>query len=185
MFNFDDATVDSGSKYLQPGVHTVKISKIEDGSSQSGSTYLEITVEDKAGLTANHRYFLNTTAGASGKSAWDITKNALLQLVCGALDVEADVAKTKMPKAGSPAELANGLTKLLVGKPFDIRLNGKEIAGQNGKSNWIKAEFGTGKFVAKAGSNSLTFDPSKNVKMLPSTPSASTPGISTTEAPAW
>ncbi len=183
MFNFDDATVDGGLKYLEPGVHTVKIREIKDGAAQTGATFLEITVEDKAGLTANHRYFLNTAKGPSGKSAWDITKNALLQLVCAALSLEEADGKAKMPSASSPAELANGLTKLLVGKPFDIRLNGKQIPGQNGKPNWIKAEFGSGKFAAPAGSNTLTFDPTKHVKMLPTTNSA--PAISSSVDPNW
>lgn len=172
MFDFSGATVE-GSKYLQPGVHTVRVKEIVDGVVEStGGKFLEFTIEDKVGGEAKHRYFLNSEVKAgSTKSAWDISRNAILQIVSSALNVDAEVAKTKLMEVASgaqnPAQLAAGLSRLLAGKSFDIRLNGKEVqAKEAGKTNPIFSEFGSGTFTAPAGSNKLVFDPSKHIKRL-------------------
>jgi len=186
MFDFKDAE-NNGNKFLEPGVHTVKITGITDGVAGTGAPFIELVLEDKAGLVCNQRYYLNNIPKEGSKqSAWDITKPALVNLLAAINNTDFDTAKTQLPAAKSPAELSAGLARVMVGKPFDVRLNGKEIqANSADKKNWIKAEIGGGKCFAPAGSNTLTFDPTKNIKMLSGLPPA-TPGIHTSgAAPKW
>lgn len=172
MFDFSNATVE-GNKYLQPGVHTVRVKEITDGVIEStGGKFLEFTIEDKTGAEAKHRYFLNNELkpGAT-KTAWDISRNAILQIVTSALNTDTDSAKAKLMEvaasAQNPAQLAAGLSRILAGKGFDIRLNGKEVqAKEAGKTNPVFSEFGTGTFTAPAGSNKLVFDSAKHIKRL-------------------
>lgn len=188
MFDFSAATVE-GSKYLQPGVHTVRVKEITDGVVDStGGKFLEFTVEDKLGAEAKQRYFLNTEVKAgSTKSAWDISRNAILQIVTSALATDTETAKTKLMEvasgASTPAQLAAGLSHILAGKSFDLRLNGKEVqAKEAGKQNPIFSEFGSGTFTAPAGSNKLVFDPAKHIKRLTAPTQTA---ISTGGNPTW
>lgn len=185
MFDFNDAQ-NNGSKFLEPGVHTVKIKEITDGVAGTGAPFVELVLEDKSGLICNQRYYLNTTPKeGSTQSAWDITKPTLVNLLAAINNTDFDTAKTKLPAAKTPAELSAGLARLMVGKPFDVRLNGKEIqASSPDKKNWIKAEIGGGKCFAPAGSNTLTFDPVKNVKMLNGV-ATPTPTSTPTSQPKW
>ena len=186
MFDFNDAAENTGGKFLSPGVHTLKITGITDGVAGTGAPFIEMVLEDKAGLICNHRYYLNTTTKeGSTKSAWEITKSNLVSLLAAINNTDFDTAKAALPKATSPAELSANLSKVMVGKPFDVRLNGKEIqANTAGKQNWIKAEIGGGKCFAPAGSNTLTFDATKHVKMLSGLP-ASTSTNSAPVKPIW
>lgn len=186
MFDFNDAT-DNVGKFLSPGVHTLQIKEITDGVAGTGAPFIEMVLEDKAGLVCNQRYYLNTVAKEGSKqSAWDITKPALVNLLAAINKTDFDTAKGKLPAAKTPAELSSSLAKIIVGKPFDVRLNGKEIAA-NGpdKKNWIKAEIGGGKCFAPAGSNTLTFDPTKHVKMLNGLPLATTSTNNTNTPVKW
>jgi len=181
MFDFKDAQ-ESKNTYLSPGVHTVKTTQIiSDVAPKTGAPFIEWSIIDKAGLVSSNRFYLNTTVKeGSEKSAWDITKPAIVNVIAAINNISFEEAKAKLPSASSPAELSAELAKMTVNKAFDVRLNGKEIQGQNGKNNWIKAEFNFAKgTVAPAGSNSLTFDESKHVKRLVA---PSTPGINTTGA---
>lgn len=190
--NFDDATTGgNGRKYLEPGVHTVRTKEILSGVASTGAPYIEWVVEDKSGLTCAHRYYLNTTV-AEGKqmSSWDITKNIILGIVKNALGVDEATAKTKMPRFDSVeqmySKLAPELTKIVLGKNFDILLTGEEIEGKEGKNNWTKSDFGKGRFTAPAGSNQLRFDPSKHIKKLPTNmENTNTNGIHTHNQPTW
>ncbi len=187
MFNFNDAE-ESKSQFLNPGIHTVKTTQITDGVASTGAPYLEWTLEDSTGATCVNRFYLNTTAKeGSTKSAWDITKPAIVNAIAAINNCSFDEAKTKLPAATTAAQLSFELAKITVNKPFDIRLSGKEIQGKDGKQNWIKSEFNFAKgSVAPANSKSLTYDPAKNTKYLTGTAPVTTSGISTnTAAPAW
>lgn len=189
--NFDDAVTGGNRTYLEPGIHTVRTKEITSGQTDKGSPYIEWVIEDKAGLTCSKRYYLNSVVNeGKEKSAWDITKNIILGMVKGILSLDDAAAKAVMPRFTTVADLntklAPELTKLVTGKYFDIRLNGQEIEGKNGKNNWMKADFGTGYFCAPQGTGStkLTFDPNKHVKMLPKV--TDMPGISSSAVqPNW
>ncbi len=185
MFDFSDAEQGKVNKFLNPGIHNVKVAQIVDGVASTGAPYLEFTIEDKEGLTSSNRLYLNTAVSVgSTKSAWDITKAGIVNLIAAINNTTFDEAKSKLPKVDNAAQLSAELAKMTVGKPFDIRLNGKEIPGKDGKQNWIKAEFhfsnGT---VAPSNSKSLTYDPAKHIKKL--APSQGQPGISNSVEPTW
>lgn len=170
--SFDDAKIETGSMYMEPGNYVVKVIEIKNGlSTQKSSPYVEFTVNNSEGKICTHQYYLNTEVreGAS-KSAWDISKNAILQVVTAALGLEEEEAKTKMPKATSPEDLAVKLSALIIGKEFGLRLTGKWVNPSDvTKKPWIKAEFGSGKFaVSKNKVGELTpFDSTKHIKGSP------------------
>lgn len=180
MFNFNDAEEQKNS-FLSPGIYTVKTTQIVDGKASTGADFIEWTIEDKSGVACTNRFFLNTEVkNGSSKSAWDITKPAIVNAIAAINKCTFDEAKAKLPQASSPQELASKLATMTVGKIFDIRLSGEEILGKEGKNNWIKAKFNFAKgTVAPAGSNSLTFDAAKHVKKLTA---PTTPGIHTSSA---
>jgi hypothetical protein len=167
MFDFNDATAESGSKYLEPGIHEVMVSEIKSGeSSQKKTPYVEITVKDSTGASCSQQYYLSTVPGASGISAWQISRNAILQLVMAATNSDEITAKGKMPKAANAEELATKLSTMLVGKKFAIQLNGKWVnPTDTAKKPWVKAEFGNYTFaVSLDKKHTLRFDSSKNIK---------------------
>ena len=174
MFDFNSATAESGSKYLEPGIHTVKVSEIKSGeSSQKKTPYVEISIQDSTGASCSQQYYLSTNAGPSGKSAWDINKNAILQLVMAATGLDEVSAKGKMPQAKTPEELAAKLSTIIVGKTIAIHLRGEWINPTDAsKKPWIKAEFGNYKFAVPADRiGELKHDSSKHIKGTPA-PSA-------------
>ena len=174
MFDFNDATAESGSKYLEPGIHEVVVSEVKDGeSSQKKTPYVEISVKDSTGASCSQQYYLNTVPGPSGVSAWQISRNAILQLVMAATNSDEVSAKGKMPKAANATELASKLSAIIVGKKFAIQLNGKWVnPTDSSKKPWIKAEFGNYTFAVPTDkANTLKYDPNKNIKGTPA-PSA-------------
>src|ERR1017187_10673030 len=99
--NFNDATASTGTKVIQPGIHKVKTETLEYGTSQNkGTPFLDWKVNDAGGCILSHRFYLSTTVKeGSTQSAWDITRNQLLQLVMASLNLDEVTAKTKMPTA--------------------------------------------------------------------------------------
>ena len=170
MFDFNDATVESGNKYLEPGIHEVMVSEIKSGeSSQKKTPYVEITVKDSTGAACSQQYYLSTTPGASGITAWQISRNAILQIVMAATNSDEVTAKSKMPKAANAEELATKLSSILVGKKFAIQLSGKWVNPTDlSKRPWIKAEFGNYTFATTLDKKStLRYDSNKNIKGSP------------------
>ena len=159
-FNFNEVVIEeAGSKYFTPGNYVVKTTKVEDGlSSQKQTPYVKVTVADQGGQTCENEYYLSTTVKeGSTKSAMDITAPNLVRLVAAAnnLDINTEDGKTKakalIGSFKTPAELAQKLTTLLVGKPFAIHLGGKWVnPTDTTKKSWIKAEFGSGNFAVPA-----------------------------------
>jgi hypothetical protein len=170
--DFSEAALEVGTTYMSPGVHVVKITEVKAGlSSQKNTPYVEFTVSDKTGQTASQQYYLTTTIKeGSTKSAFDISKNAILQLIMSSLNVDEVTAKTKL--VGITTEnIATKLATLLVGKTLAIRLNGQWVnPTDTNKKSWVKAIFGTGKFTATVElQTSLSYDPAKHIKGTPAT----------------
>lgn len=169
MFDFKDATVENGNvnNYLAPGIYKVKVSEIKSGlSSQKQSPYIEFTVSDESGATCSQQYYLTTIPGPSGKSAWDISKNAILQIVMAATNSDEATAKAKMPAASNQDELAAKLSTILVGKSFAIHLAGEWVNPQDtSKKSWVKSVFGGYKFAVPSDRISeLKHNPEKHIK---------------------
>jgi len=177
-FNFNDVKVEIfESKYLEPGNYVVKTTKVAKGvSSGKSSPFIEIFVEAEDGLTANHKYYLTSTPGASGKSALDITSSQLVILVAAAnnLDINSEEGKTKakslIGQVKSIDELIGKVASLLVGKSFALKLNGKWVNPTDvTKKPYIIAEFAGGVFALPTSelANLKPFDPSKGIKGEP------------------
>lgn len=177
MFGFDNAEVAKGNfkETIKPGIHIVKVVAITNGiSSQKQSPYLEVTVETADGAELKNQYYLTTTVGeGKQKSAWDISKNAILSLVAAANSLDEATAKSKMPNAKTAEELAQKLSILMMGKEFRLKVVGEEKISQKGKK-YVASSFGSGVFCEskQVAESKLFFNPEKNIKKLPIEPAS-------------
>lgn len=180
MFNFENAEVSKGNykETIKPGISIVKVTAITNGlSSQKQTPYLEFTVEDSHGAELKQQYYLSTVVNpGKQKSAWDISKNAILALVAASNNLDEATAKTKMPNAKSAEELAQKLAMLVIGKDFRLKVNGEEKISQKG-TKYVASSFSNGVFcesktIADADSK-LFFNTDKNVKKLAIEPATS------------
>lgn len=147
--SFDDAKIDNGGSYLRPGIHDVIVREVKSGeSSQKGTPFIEMTIEDSLGKTCSHICYTSTTK-AEGKqsSAWDISKNILLTFATAVTGSEEN-ARELFKGATDYKTLATKMNSTLTGKKLRISLKGKWINPTDvSKPSWIKAEFGNGKFA--------------------------------------
>ena len=180
MFNFENAEVSKGNykETIKPGISVVKTTAITNGvSSQKQTPYLEFTVEDAHGAELKQQYYLSTTVNpGKQKSAWDISKNAILSLVAASNSLDEASAKSKMPNAKTAEELAQKLAILMTGKEFRLKVTGEEKISQKG-TKYVASSFGNGVFcesksVSEADSK-LFFNAEKNIKKLAIEPAAS------------
>lgn len=91
MFEFESAQNNNNfeSKYLTPDVHNVTVKEINAITNKSGSSSLQVTVEDRNAKVCTHSYSLKTELGeGKSQSGWDITKNALVSLAAAAYNIE-------------------------------------------------------------------------------------------------
>lgn len=181
MFGFENAEVSKGNykETIKPGISLVKVTAITNGiSTQKQTPYLEFTVEDAQGAELKQQYYLSTTVNpGKQKSAWDISKNAILSLVAAANSLDEASAKAKMPNAKTAEELAQKLSILLTGKEFRLKVVGEEKISQKG-TKYVASSFGNGVFceskqIPQADSK-LFFNSEKNIKKLAIEPAANT-----------
>lgn len=173
MFDFQNAEIpQGGTPNLQPGIHNVKIESITNGLSQNTQApFLEFTVVDSNNAKLNNRYYLNTVIGEGNqKSAWDISRNAILAIVSACLNLTGAEAKAKMPQAKSVEELALKLAALVVGKEMKLKVVGEEKLAFSG-SKYVNSSFGKGVFAESikvpTSETRLYFSADKNIKRLP------------------
>jgi hypothetical protein len=180
MFNFENAEVSKGNykETIKPGISIVKVTAITNGlSSQKQTPYLEFVVEDAHGAELKQQYYLSTTVNpGKQKSAWDISKNAILALVAASNNLDEATAKTKMPNAKSAEELAQKLAMLVIGKDFRLKVNGEEKISQKG-TKYVASSFSNGVFCESKtitdADSKLFFNTDKNVKKLAIEPATS------------
>jgi hypothetical protein len=173
MFNFENAEVSKGNykETIKPGISIVKLTAITNGlSSQKQTPYLEFTVEDNHGAELKQQYYLSTVVNpGKQKSAWDISKNAILALVAASNNLDEVTAKTKMPNVKSAEELAQKLAMLVIGKEFRLKVNGEEKISQKG-TKYVASSFSNGVFCESKSitdaDSKLFFNSDKNVKKL-------------------
>lgn len=121
------------SKFIAPGIHEVKITKIEAVEPEGKAPYLNLTFENTKGQTTDDKlYFSPAATELSQKTLGDIKK---------ALGVEKEVQGDKL------ADFAKNLSKVILNKQFRHRFTGEEIQGKMGddgiqKKNWFKAKMG-------------------------------------------
>jgi len=173
-FNFNDAEINKGGSTptIQPGIHNVKIESVTNGLSELKQTpFIEFTVIDDNGYKLSNRYYLNTVLSAgSQKTAWEMSRNAILAIVAASHSLEEAAAKAKIPEAKSAEDLAAKLSALCVGREFKLKVVGEEKLATSG-NRYIVSTFGLGVFAesVKVPSNEtkLYFSPEKNIKRLP------------------
>lgn len=191
MFGFENAEVSKGNykETIKPGISVVKTTAITNGvSSQKQTPYLEFTVEDAHGAELKQQYYLSTTVNpGKQKSAWDISKNAILSLVAASNSLDEASAKSKMPNAKTAEELAQKLAILMTGKEFRLKVTGEEKISQKG-TKYVASSFGNGVFcesksVSEAESK-LFFSADKNVKKLAIEPANTSDAQSAFSSPA-
>ena len=191
MFNFENAEVSKGNykETIKPGISIVKVTAITNGlSSQKQTPYLEFTVEDGHGAELKQQYYLSTVVNpGKQKSAWDISKNAILALVAASNNLDETTAKTKMPNAKSAEELAQKLAMLVIGKEFRLKVSGEEKISQKG-TKYVASSFSNGVFCESKSitdaDSKLFFNSDKNVKKLAIEPADTSAAQSAFSSPA-
>lgn len=145
-FSFDEASTESRTLVLKPGVHEVKTESVVKGN-VGDSEFIEIKVVDKTDSVLIQRFFLNTKVSpGKTKSAWSISSSSLLQIIKAANNFETDdEAKSKIAGFKNAEELATKLSYLIVGKSFRLKVNGKETEYQG--KRFIKSLFGSFTFA--------------------------------------
>lgn len=173
MFDFQNAELNKNSykETIKPGIHVVKITNVTNGvSAQKQAPFLEFTAESIDGSAElKQQYYLSTTVNpGKQKSAWDISKNAILSLVAASNSLDEETAKSKMPSAKSAEELAQKLAMLIIGKEFRLKVNGEEKISQKG-TKYVASNFANGVFCesSKSAETKLVFSADKNIKKLP------------------
>lgn len=122
------------SKYIEPGVHEVKIVAIEGVDSETGASYVQISFEDSDEKTAQIRFYMSEKAIAR---SLEKIKHLATKMV-----TEAKVDKIK---ADNLEDYGSKLDTLLGGKSCRVKFTGEEVDGNNG--NWWKAGIGLPTFA--------------------------------------
>lgn len=184
MFDFQNAEINKGGSTptITPGIHVVKTETVTNGlSTNTQAPFVEFTVIDEAGAKLTNRYYLNTVVNeGKQKSAWDISKNAILAIVAACHSLDEASAKSKMPAVKSAEELAQKLSAICAGKEFKLKVVGEEKMSTSGNI-YVNSTFGQGVFAESvktpANMTKLYFSPDKNIKKLPisSAPQQSAP----------
>ena len=123
------------SQYLNPGIHTAKIQKIEFTESNGGTEGLIITLEGKPDAALENKGKTADTKWWMSPNAWPYTKDRLVIMAdkLGVRDGLDDIS------TNSSAEYAEALNAIFAGKVARWKLAGEEIEGKEGKNNWFKA----------------------------------------------
>lgn len=133
------------SKYIEPGVHRVRIAGIEGVDSETGASYVQITFEDADEKTAQIRFYMSERAMA--RSIQKIKHLATKMVTEEKIDaIEADNLE----------DYGSALDTLLGGKSCRVKFTGEEVDGNKG--SWWKAGIGLPTF-AEATKKGAEYDP--------------------------
>jgi hypothetical protein len=133
------------SKYIEPGIHRVRINSIEGQEPEGRSPYIQITFEDKDSKTADIRFYMSEKA--MPKSLEKIKHIGTKLVTEDELDgINAD----------NLAGYGAALNKLLAGKGCRIKFTGEEVDGEKGR--WWKAGIGLPTF-AEATKEGAQYEP--------------------------
>ena len=168
--NLDFSIVDttessnSGNKYLTPGVHTLKVSKVEAGKSfAKQSPYVAITVTNDNEEICTEEFYLNG-------GAFPISADRIAGLVASINNISKEEAKAKLVNAAINTDnIADKLAPMMVGKKFGFIINGKHTTYTNAENNtvsFVKSVFSNvSRPLARIGE--LKFNPDKNITGTP------------------
>lgn len=160
--SFDNAEVkDSGftadpnkQRVMKPGIYEVITSSLKSGviDNEKQTPYIDWTVENRDKEILTHRYYTSTNVkSGSTMSAWDITANSILQLVIAITGVSKDDAKKKLTDLAVSSktndEFTIKLSSLVIGKPFQLKVNGEEVISGTTNNKFTKSKFGNYTFA--------------------------------------
>lgn len=157
--NFNDVEIKGGfePKYITPGVEIVKFTQITAGNASTGTNFLELTVENGAGLACATKFYF-----APGKNT-EISVQALYNFISATNNVDKAKAKEMIGEFADFNDLAKKLSSMLIGKPFAALMKGEYVANKDAtKDSWIKASLSS--IVAtKDKIDILKFDKAKHI----------------------
>lgn len=124
------------SKFIEPGIHTVKVKDIKGEEPEGFSPRLTFFFETKEGKVAEAAFYMSEKA--MGKSLEKIKHLATKCIKADVLDkIEADNLE----------DYGTNLTKALKNKVLRVKFVGEEIEGKEGKGSWDKANIGLPPFA--------------------------------------
>lgn len=124
------------SKFIEPGIHVVKITGIKGEEPEGYSPRLTFSFITENGKSAEPVFYMSEKA--MGKS---LEKIKHLATKC----IKAD--KLDKIQADSLEDYASELFKVLKNKVLRVKFIGEEIEGKEGKNNWDKATIGLPPFA--------------------------------------
>jgi hypothetical protein len=129
-----EETTQKESTWISPGIHDVKITKIEAVEPEGKAPYLNLSFENTKGQTTDDKlYFSEAAKGYSETTLGDMKK---------AIGTDAEVTGKTL------TEFAKNLFKVIGNKTFRHRFTGEEVQGKldtetgKQKNNWFKARIG-------------------------------------------
>lgn len=135
------------SKFIEPGVHVVKIVGVKGEEPEGYSPRLMFGFTTQEGKTAEAVFYMSEKA--VGRS---LEKVKHLATKC----IKAD--KLDKIEAESLEDYASQLNKVLKNKVLRVKFTGEEIEGKEGKNNWDKANIGLPPF-AEATKDGAEYEP--------------------------
>jgi len=133
------------NKYIEPGVHRVRIIGISGTEPESGSPYLQIDFENAKEQTANIRFYMS-------EKAKKMSTEKIIHLF-SRMVTKKELDKMK---AESLEDYGSKLDSLLGGKSCRVKFTGEEVDGNKG--NWWKAGIGFQPF-AEATKEGAEYEP--------------------------
>lgn len=131
----EDTTQFEESKYISPGIHEVKITKIEANEPEGKAPYLNINFENIKGQTTDGKLYFSEAARGYSEGTIKEMKKAV-----GADDMT--ITGTNL------TDLAKNLFRIIGNKTFRHRFVAEEVQGKldaetgKQKNNWFKAVIG-------------------------------------------
>jgi len=153
--NFNQADVQENTTnanrtpVIKTGIHDVVTSELKGGitPTEKQSPYIDWTVVDAKEAICTHRFY-------TSEAAWKISASAFLQLLMAITKQDKETCRASLNTIASSAkdmpDFATKLSALVVGKPFQIKINGEEVISKVG-TKFVKSKFGNWTFALPVG----------------------------------
>lgn len=175
MYTFNNTEETTKLTYISPGIEDVTITGVTYNDEKS----FNMGFVNDLNQTLDYRFWITTDKkDAKGKTNLDNTLEQVLHMATKVM-TEADFKAKAV--GNSMEELVININNLLMGKRIRLKFAGKEVQGQEGKKNWIKAVLPRFRFAESItvprSETKLVFDKTNqwDMKMLPVTEQAAIP----------
>lgn len=126
------------SAYLSYGVQEVQIGTFTAGNSNNGIPIIDMSMTNLAGTKSGTGRFYFPEGDAEDDVKNYKTNVRLIKHIATKI-VTSEEFDQAYEMSANLQQFAINLNKLLTGKQVRLRLNGEEVLGKEGKSNWFKA----------------------------------------------